>query len=163
MPVYKKKGIDPKLPVDPSSKATSTSPGTTTRQNLLLELSLTALVGSILALLVAIGRYWWRNLYSDSSLVAGTYWRLCRLASWVGLSPREWQTPYEFSQALCRRVPHQAKPVWRLTELFVRERWAPPHQTIPPPGRDPLYRVPTPNFGRLLLGLLWHRTKHRTK
>jgi hypothetical protein len=140
-------------PVDPSSRATPTSPDATARQNLLLELSLTALAGSILVLLVAIARYWWRNLYSDCSFVAGTYWRLCRLASWVGLSPREWQTPYEFSQMLCRRVPREAKPVWRLTELYVRERWAPPER------RNPIYRVPTPSFGGMLLGLLWHRTR----
>ena len=156
-PVHKKKGTNPKLPVDPSSRATPTSLDATARQNLLLELSLTALAGSILVLLVAVARYWWRNLYSDSSFVAGTYWRLCRLASWVGLSPREWQTPYEFSQMLCRRVPHEAKPVWRLTELYVRERWAPPGR------RDPIYRVPTPSFGGMLLGLLWHSTKRSAK
>ena len=156
-PVHKKKGTNPKLPVDPSSRATPTSLDATARQNLLLELSLTALAGSILVLLVAVARYWWRNLYSDSSFVAGTYWRLCRLASWVGLSPREWQTPYEFSQMLCRRVPHEAKPLWRLTELYVRERWAPPGR------RDPIYRVPTPSFGGMLLGLLWHSTKRSAK
>jgi hypothetical protein len=159
-PVHKKIGTFPKMPVDPSSGATPTSSDTTARQNLLLELTLATLAGSILVLLVAIARYWWRNLYSNSSFVAGTYWRLCRLASWVGLSPREWQTPYEFSQVLCRRVPHEAKPVWRLTEFYVRERWAPPHQAFQPGFKDPMYRVPTPSFGRLLLGLLWHRTRH---
>ncbi|HEY6409265.1 MAG TPA: transglutaminaseTgpA domain-containing protein, partial [Ktedonobacteraceae bacterium] len=129
----KKKGAHPKLPNDPQTRANSTASGAAAQHNQLL-LSLATLAVVILALLVLIWRYWWRNLYSESSFIAGSYWRLCRLASWVGLAPREWQTPYEFSQALCRRVPHQAKPVWRLTELFVRERWAPPHQTIPPAG-----------------------------
>jgi len=162
-PAHKKKGTSPKLPVEPQSGTNASSSDAAARQNLLLELSLTALAGSILALLLAVARYWWRNLYSDSSFIAGAYWRLCRLASWVGLSPREWQTPYEFSQVLCRRVPGEAKSVWRLTELFVRERWASPPQASPPERKDPIYRVPTPSFSRLLLGLLWQRTIHRAK
>jgi transglutaminase-like putative cysteine protease len=154
-PVSKKKGAHPKQPNDPQSSANPAAPGATVRQNQLLELSLVILAASILALLVFLWRYWWRNLYSGSSFIVGSYWRLCRLASWVGLSPREWQTPYEFSQVLCRRVPQEARSVWRLTELYVRERWSAPHHT----PRDALNRVPTPRFGRLFLGLLWHKTR----
>lgn len=29
---------------------------------------------------------------------------------------------------LIQHFPHQARPLWRLTELFVRDRWAAPHQ-----------------------------------
>jgi len=158
-PVSKKKGAHPKQPGDPQSSANLAAPGAAARQNQLLELSLVILAASILALLVFLWRYWWRNLYRGSSFIAGSYWRLCRLASWVGLSPREWQTPYEFSQALCRRVPQEARSVWRLTELYVWERWSAPHQT----PRDALNRVPAPRFVRLFLGLLWHKTSHKAK
>jgi Transglutaminase-like superfamily/TgpA N-terminal domain/Domain of unknown function (DUF4129) len=161
--VHKKKGATPKLPIQQQPGTSTSSSDVTARQNLLLALSLTALAGSILVLLLAVARYWWRNLYSDSSFIAGTYWRLCRLASWLGLSPREWQTPYEFSQVLCRRVPHEASSVWRLTELFVRERWAAPHQPAQPHHNDPINPLPQPRFGRLLLGLLWQRTKRGAK
>lgn len=127
---------------------------------MVIELSLLALAGSILVLLVAVGRYWWRNLYAGSSLIAGAYWRVCRLASLVGLSPRAWQTPYEFSQVLCQRVPREARPLWRLTELFVRERWAPSYQAPLPVEEHELVRF-SPRFGRIFFQLLWHRARHR--
>ncbi|TMD02884.1 MAG: DUF4129 domain-containing protein, partial [Chloroflexi bacterium] len=83
-----------------------------------------------------------------------------RLAGMVGLSPRAWQTPYEFSQALCQRVPREARPLWRLTELFVRERWAPPHQAPQSVEERELQRS-SPRIGRIFLLLLWYKARHR--
>ncbi|TMD45959.1 MAG: transglutaminase domain-containing protein [Chloroflexi bacterium] len=159
-PAHKKKGTPLRPPSDPPTNGGSISSGAANRQNMLVELSLVALAGSILVLLVAIGRYWWRNLYAGSSFVAGAYWRVCRLAGMVGLSPRAWQTPYEFSQALCQRVPREARPLWRLTELFVRERWAPPHQAPQSVEERELQRS-SPRIGRIFLQLLWHKARHR--
>ncbi len=154
-PAGKKKITPP--PSDPLSGGTPTSPDAVTRQNFLLALSVTALVGSVLVLLVAIARYWWRNLYADSSFIAATYWRLCRLASWVGLSPRTWQTPYEFSLMLSYRFPQEATPLWRLTELFVRERWAAPHQAPRAVEEQELERL-SPRLRRIFLRLIWMKT-----
>lgn len=160
IPTSKKKGTPLRSPSNPRSNGGLTSPGDANRKNMVIELSLLALAGSILVLLVAVGRYWWRNLYAGSSLIAGAYWRVCRLASLVGLSPRAWQTPYEFSQVLCQRVPREARPLWRLTELFVRERWAPSYQAPLPVEEHELVRF-SPRFGRIFFQLLWHRARHR--
>jgi len=128
---------------------------------MVIELSLAAFAGAILVLL-AFGGYWWRNLYTGSSFISGAYWRVCRLASLVGLSPKGSQTPYEFSRVLCQRVPQEASPIWRLTELFVRERWGVPHQAPRPLKKDGLGRF-TPRFGRIFLRLLWQKARRSAK
>jgi transglutaminase-like putative cysteine protease len=94
----------------------------------LVAVSIAALLCSLLLFLVALITYWWRNLYANSTVIAGIFWRLCYIASWAGFSPRHWQTPYEYSRMLSRHFPQQAPPLWRLTELFVRDRWGAPHQ-----------------------------------
>jgi hypothetical protein len=90
-------------------------------------LSLLILLCSFLAFLAAVGAHWWRNLYANSTFVSGTFWRLCKLASWVGLGPRGWQTPYEYSSMLSKSLPQESTTLWHLTDLFVRDRWGPPH------------------------------------
>ena len=82
------------------------------------------------------------------------------MAGWVGLSPRSWQTPYEYSRMLSSRVPQEATSLWRLTELFVRERWAAP-QHIPSAlekNERELRRL-WPGLRRTFLRLLWMKTK----
>jgi hypothetical protein len=96
---------------------------------MLFGVSMVVLLCSIVLFLLAVARYWWRSLYADSMFIAATFWRLCRIASWAGVAPRRWQTPYEYTRILCQRVPQEAASLWLLTELFVRERWAPAPQT----------------------------------
>ncbi len=120
---------------------------------LLVILSFLALACAVLIFLAAVVHYWWRNLYANSSFIAGTFWRLCRVASWVGISPRSSQTPYEFSRALCRRVPQEAGTVWKLTELFVHERWGTPQQQSPPFIEHELERL-SPHLRRSIWQLL---------
>lgn len=130
-PVTTKKGSKPPRGVtDPAQH----NQGTTSASGLLSETALTwfSLLVLVCALLVfgaALLNYWWRNLYASSTLVAGTFWRVCRVAGWLGFSPRSSQTPYEYSAMLGRSFPREAAPLWRLTNLFVRDRWAPPQQT----------------------------------
>ncbi|GCE47406.1 hypothetical protein KTH_22750 [Thermosporothrix hazakensis] len=90
---------------------------------LLTVLILLTLGISLVAGVVALCSLWWRRLYAGSSPIAGVYWRLCWLAGRVGFAPKPWQTPYEYSRALGQQVPQKAPYLWRLTELFVRERW----------------------------------------
>lgn len=113
--------VHPPLPL-PGSGSGGINEGT------LLDLSLIALLISFLVFLVALIVHWWRSLYANSTLVAGTFWRLCRMAGWAGLAPRVWQTPYEYSRMLCQYCPQKAGYLWHLTELFVRDRWGAPHQ-----------------------------------
>jgi cell division septation protein DedD len=154
------KNAHPTPPADsPSSRNPSTTDATP-QIDFLLGLSFTALIGSLLVLLAAIVRYRWLSLYPNSTFIAGTFWRLCRFASWVGLAPRNWQTPYEYGRMLCRHVPQEANPLWRLTELFVRERWAGP-QTMPYTHSTSEREVEKlmPGLRRTLLRLLWMKTK----
>jgi len=146
----KKQGTSP----DPTTNALQNNPAGSAAEAWFVDLSYVALVIALLIFLVALVRYWWRSLYPDSSFIAGTYWRLCRVASWVGLAPQRWQTPYEYSRALCKRVPQEAGPLWRLTELFVRERWGRPHEGYAPVGERELTHMSSrlrKSIGRLLL------------
>ena len=97
--------------------------------NLLIGVSLSLFVCILCALLYMGFMYWWRNLYKDMPFVARMYWRFSRLASLVGLAPRQWQTPYEYSQMVGQKIHSDPTPLWHLTELFVRERWAGPQST----------------------------------
>ncbi len=60
------------------------------------------------------------------------YWRICYLARFLGLGPKAWQTPYEYSRVLIRQVPQSESTLRRLTDLFVRDRWAAPYQAPHP-------------------------------
>jgi Transglutaminase-like enzymes, putative cysteine proteases len=81
--------------------------------------------GILVCVLALLGVVLWfsrrrpRRAVSPSDL----YLRIGRLAAWVGLGPRRWQTPYEYSEMLSHRMAQHDPVLWRLTELFVRERW----------------------------------------
>ena len=47
-------------------------------------ISLVTLLGSLLTFVVALGTYWWRNLFVNSTVVSGIFWRFCYIASWAG-------------------------------------------------------------------------------
>ncbi|MBO0781159.1 MAG: transglutaminase domain-containing protein [Ktedonobacteraceae bacterium] len=94
----------------------------------LLVFAIFVLVCSLLVMLSGLVARWWRGLYADAPLVTGLFWRLCLLASWVGLAPRDSQTPHEYGYMLSQHFPRHASPLRRLTDLFVRERWGAPPQ-----------------------------------
>jgi len=96
----------------------------TTRGMLFLGFSLLILLVALLALVVAANRYRLSKLYANAPIIAGIYWRLSRLASLAGAPPRESQTPYEYTRVLCQRYPRAQIALWRITHLFVRERWS---------------------------------------
>lgn len=98
------------------------------RQTLFLGFSLVVFLFSLVMLCIAIFRYRSRNLTGGNSVVSAMFWRICRIASLAGLPPRQWQTPYEYTRTLTRHYPQARDPLRRLAELFVRERWAAPHQ-----------------------------------
>ncbi|HZR44776.1 MAG TPA: DUF4129 domain-containing protein, partial [Ktedonobacteraceae bacterium] len=92
--------------------------------------------------------------------ISGVYWRFCYITSWLGLAPRSWQTPYEYSRMLSQQFPQQARPLWRLTELFVRERYAAPHQAPRPQDEEAVERL-WPTLRSLLLHLLLNKVKKK--
>ncbi len=139
-------------------------------QSSMLGAGLTPALGAVLAvlffLLLAFCSYWWplisptpqrsgssNLLFSKTNFISGMFWRACRIASWAGMPPSGWQTPYEYSSMLIRHVPSEAAPLRRLTELFVRDRWAAPHEVPYVHEEDDLERL-LPHLRRVLLRLI---------
>jgi Domain of unknown function (DUF4129) len=90
----------------------------------------------------------YKSNHPGVSITASTvYRRVCRLGVMIGTPPQRWQTPYEYYRMLGWRYPRAAAPMRHLTELFVRERWAPPQQ------------APDPNEGQAL-EKLWHQLRN---
>ena len=129
------------------------TPTTVAPQGLLLDFSMIAVLAVLFFLLFALCSYWWRKLYTKTNFVSGMFWRACQIASWAGMPPRGWQTPYEYSSMLIRHVPYEAAPLRRLTDLFVRDRWAAPHEVPYVPEEDDLERL-WPHLRRVLLRLI---------
>ena len=101
--------------------------GEMVRQNLFLSFSVVVLLASLIMLMLAIARY--RRVPAIGvTAISAMFWRICRLASLAGVPPQRWQTPYEYSHTLGRHYPQARVPLRRLTELFVRERWAATHE-----------------------------------
>ncbi len=124
----------------PTSGSTGTGRNTTAptaiaRQNLFLTLSLATLLGSVLIFCFALLFRYKGYKLSASVTASSIYRRVCRLGALIGSPPQRWQTPYEYYRVLGRRFPQAAAPMRRVTELFVRERWAAPHQ-VPGPAEE---------------------------
>jgi transglutaminase-like putative cysteine protease len=117
------------------------------RQNLFLTLSLVILFGSLALFgLALLKRY--KDSHPEVSITASmVYRRVCRLGVIMGTPPQRWQTPFEYYRMLGRRYPRAATPMRHITELFVRERWAPPR------------RMPDPIEGQTL-EKLWHQLRN---
>lgn len=96
---------------------------------LFLVISLAILGVAMVVLAFSLYRYRENKRFLASSMIAGTYWRLARLAGFTGLAPRTSQTPYEYTRQLTRYFPQAQSALWHITHLFVRERWgAPQHR-----------------------------------
>ena len=113
----------------------TTSPSALARQNLFLALSLVTLLGSVVIFCFAL-LFRYKGYKLSATVTASTIFRrVCRLGVLIGSPPQRWQTPYEYYRMLGRRFPQAAAPLRRVTELFVRERWAAPHQ-VPGPAEE---------------------------
>jgi transglutaminase-like putative cysteine protease len=132
--------------------------GTVISEGLLIALSIISLVISLLVLLAALLTRWWRNLYANSSFISGIFWRLCWIASRAGLAPRHSQTPYEYSQMLIRYFPGEAISLWKVTELFVRDRWGSPYQLPQEPELQYVERL-WPRLRKTFLRLFFRKRK----
>jgi hypothetical protein len=112
----------------PLTDGTASSDNSAENSRLMMIALIVGLVLLIGGLVVAGVVSWWRNLYAKSPFAASKFWRLCWFAGWFGLAPKQWQTPYEYGAMLSRHFPQHSQSLWRLTELFVRERWGAPYQ-----------------------------------
>ncbi|GCE17247.1 DUF4129 domain-containing transglutaminase family protein [Dictyobacter kobayashii] len=83
----------------------------------------------VILLGVIIFVFWWRRLFSQYSVAAQIYGRICTLAEWAGVQRQSSQTPYEYLGDLSGSVltsKEDALVLERLGDVFVRERWADP-------------------------------------
>jgi hypothetical protein len=99
--------------------------------NLFLMISFIVLLSSCIVLGFAVVRYQKARRASQTA-IASIYARLCRVARLVGSPPSAWQTPYEYTFTLSKRIPQASTTLRRLADLFVRERWAGPNQAPDP-------------------------------
>jgi len=109
---------------DPSSASSSTS---TTQVQLRQQIGTAA--GSVVLLLlfgVLLFALWWRRLFRRYSPSAQFYGRLCLLANWAGIQLRPSQTPYEYIQGVTAFAPQDALTIERLSDIYVRDKWADP-------------------------------------
>jgi hypothetical protein len=130
----------PKSGIGNTGKNISAS-NTQLRQNLFLLFSLVILLASLVVFGFALIK---RNQdYRQFTLVTASvvYRRVCRLGALIGLPPKRWQTPYEYYLMLGRRYPLATIPMRRITELFVRERWAPAQHAPDPLERQSLEKL----------------------
>lgn len=136
------------------------SPLSSQEEAFLLGGTIFLLLCALLALLFAAVRYWWHSLYANSPPIPALYWRISYIAGLIGLTPRPSQTPYEFGSRLCRAAPKQAPAIWRLTELFVRERWAGLRPEQEQRALGELTRL-RPHLRGTIARLLWWRVAKR--
>jgi hypothetical protein len=123
-------------------------------------ISIGALLISLLFFLFALIVHWWRNLYASSSRVSGLFWRLCWMASCVGLAPRLSQTPYEYSQVLSQQFPERAGALHYLTDLFVRDRWGAP-QHLPRAQEEAHAEQLWGNLRGIFVEMILHKVKRK--
>ena len=120
----------------------TTSPGTVVRQNLFLAFSLVTLFISLVVFGIAfVVNYRGNKPNIDTAISSAIFGRICRYARLAGLPPQGWQTPYEYHRMLSQRFPQAAASLRWVTELFVRERWAAPHEIPRPVEEQALERL----------------------
>jgi hypothetical protein len=153
-------GINSAPTQQPTHPVTGVAQHVGSSQGLLLQFSVIAVLFVLFFVFLAFCSYWWRGrtqglvpTNQDRKFISNMFWQACRVASWAGMPPRGWQTPYEYSSMLSRQVPYEAAPLRRLTDLFVRDRWAAPHETPYVLEEDDLERL-WPHLRRVLVRLL---------
>jgi transglutaminase-like putative cysteine protease len=136
----------PQLQPTPKSGSIGNDTNTPSRdaiklQYLFLTLSLLTLFASLAVFGLALLKRYKSNHPGASITASMVYRRVCRLGGMIGAPPKRWQTPYEYYRVLGSRYPHAAAPMRRITDLFVRERWAPPQQMPDPIEEQALERL----------------------
>ncbi len=89
-----------------------------------ITLSLSTLLALILLALLAVA-VWWRLLFRKLSPISQVFGRMATLGRIAGVPPAPAQTASEYGATLAARFPDQQPEIEAITELYVRERWAP--------------------------------------
>jgi transglutaminase-like putative cysteine protease len=88
------------------------------------------LAGFILVALGGMG-WWWRQQARPAGDIYKLYQRMLRLAAWMGLTMRPWQTPYEHASQLQRRLPERQGEIGAITSEYVHHLFSPTPAAAP--------------------------------
>jgi transglutaminase-like putative cysteine protease len=97
--------------------------------------SVLVLGGIVLALLVASSLWWRQQSGKPTDNISGLYQRMVRLANWMGITMRPWQTPYEHAAMLERSLPARQHEVHTIATEYVHQLFSPHPIMSPPNGR----------------------------
>jgi hypothetical protein len=89
-----------------------------------VTISLSTLIALILLAALSL-TLWWRLLFRKFTPISRTFARMAVLGRLAGVRPRPAQTAAEYGAALSAQIPEQRDAIEAITELYVRERWAP--------------------------------------
>ncbi len=95
--------------------------------------------GVLLAALVAIlsfggvGLFWWVEYRGLDKLspVGRAYARMAIYARWLRIPANAATTPLERGRRIAREVPEQSPQIVTITDMYINERYAPPHPATP--------------------------------
>jgi transglutaminase-like putative cysteine protease len=87
-----------------------------------------AVIGGLLAVTIVVGGgYWWleEQGMAQLGLVQKIYGRMARFGRLLNVPEEESQTPYEYAAELSTEIPAGRKLIYRITDLFVEDRFSP--------------------------------------
>ncbi len=123
-----KQGIAKVLGKDPESAFDQGASHSSSKSNQWQQ-QMSLALGSILLLLLfaalAFG-VWWSRLFQGYGVSAQIFGRIYLLANWAGIRGETSQTPYEYVKGLIVVAPGEEVTLERLSDIYVRERWADP-------------------------------------
>lgn len=94
-------------------------------------LSLALIASVIIAVLsfVGVGLFWWIEYRGLDSLspVARAYARMAIYARWLRIPASSATTPLERGRRIAREVPERSAQIVTITDMYINERYAPPH------------------------------------
>ncbi|MEW5961658.1 MAG: transglutaminase domain-containing protein, partial [Chloroflexota bacterium] len=126
--------------------------------------SLLVLAGLGLVMLAATGLWWRQQSGKPTENISGFYQRMVRLANWMGITMRPWQTPYEHAAMLERSLPARQSEVRTIAAEYVHQTFslhpagtAPDEQFVHSPATVDSYTA----WGRLRGDMLRAALKRR--
>ncbi|HTK10073.1 MAG TPA: transglutaminase-like domain-containing protein [Ktedonobacteraceae bacterium] len=129
---------------DPES-AFDTSANATAARNQQWQREMSVGLGGIIVLLIvaaiAFG-VWWRRLFRGYSESMRIFGKIYLLANWAGIGGQTSQTPYEYIKGLFVVAPGDEKSLERLSDIYVRERWADPQSLEHPVKTGEIQELP---------------------
>lgn len=89
--------------------------------------------GLLLAALAGVSAWLWRLWTAPISSILKLYQRMLRVAGWMGLAIRPWQTPFEHAAVLQHTIPSRQREVEIITSQYVYQTFGHPSRAVVEP------------------------------